>query len=120
MPNDFYFFALKQVNLFKAMMGSKLGKAELIIVLMILILYKLKMNSKRLCSEKRNGYFESNYYGDSWNSPSKGIDHRYLFSMSINSNDSQWVIMSFASGTWKAHYLDGNKESFLLLRSIAL
>ena len=71
-PKDFYFLQLKHVNLFKAMIELKLGKIELIIFKG----YSYFINSndfKTLHYKKGNGYFESNDYGDSWNSPNRGM-----------------------------------------------
>ena len=39
---------------------------------MVLILYKLN-DFKTLYYKKGNGYFESNDYSDSWNSPNEGM-----------------------------------------------
>jgi hypothetical protein len=76
-----------------------------------------KMAPKRLYSAAGDGYFESFDYGQSWNRPSKGIDHRYLVGMAVNSADPQNVIISSASEAWKAHSRDENSESFLYMRS---
>lgn len=76
-----------------------------------------KMAPKRLYSAAGDGYFESFDYGRSWNSPSEGIDHKYVVSMAINSADPQNVIISSADEAWKAHSRDENSESFLYVRS---
>ena len=76
-----------------------------------------KMAPKRLYSAAGDGYFESLDYGQSWSRPDEGLDHRYLFSMAIDSTNPQNVIVSAAKGAWKAHYLDENTESFLYRRS---
>jgi hypothetical protein len=74
------------------------------------------MAPARLYSAAGDGYFESHDYGDTWNKPTKGLEHTYLAGMAIDSADPDNIIISAASGAWKAHFFDANPESFLYRR----
>ena len=72
--------------------------------------------AKRLYSSAGDGYFESVDYGESWNKPIAGLKHRYLYGISVDSQDPQTVIVSASSGPWQAHNAE-DAESFIYRRS---
>lgn len=66
----------------------------------------------RLYSAAGNGYFESQEYGNSWERLVEGLgQHTYLWSIAVDSDDPQNMIVSAASNALKAHYRD--PESFV-------
>jgi len=71
----------------------------------------------RLYSSAGDGYFESFDYGETWNSPTAGLKHHYLYGLAIDCHNPQTVLVSASSGAWQAHYGEQNTESFLYRRS---
>jgi photosystem II stability/assembly factor-like uncharacterized protein len=75
-----------------------------------------KKASERLYSAAGDGYFESFDYGESWNSPTEGLEHYYLDGLAVDSTNPQNVIVSAASTALQGHYIE-NAESFVYRRS---
>src|SRR5918999_213086 len=73
--------------------------------------------SKRLYSSAGDGYFESFDYGETWNSPTLGLNHHYLYGIAVDRSSPQTVVVSASTGAWQAHYGEQNTESFLYRRS---
>jgi hypothetical protein len=71
---------------------------------------------KRLYSSAGDGYFESFDYGESWNSPTEGLRHYYLYGLAVDSGDPNTVIVSASIGPGKAYYTE-DAESFVYRRS---
>lgn len=71
---------------------------------------------KRLYSSAGDGYFESFDYGETWNKPTAGLKHHYLYGLGVDSQDPQTVIVSASSGPWQAHSAE-DAESFIYRRS---
>jgi len=44
-----------------------------------------KKTPRRLYSAAGDGYFESFDYGESWNSPTAGLKHHYLYGLAVDS-----------------------------------
>jgi photosystem II stability/assembly factor-like uncharacterized protein len=72
---------------------------------------------KRLYSSAGDGYFESFDYGETWNSPTSGLNHHYLYGLAVDCRNPQTVVVSASTGAWQAHYGEQNTESFLYRRS---
>lgn len=72
---------------------------------------------KRLYSSAGDGYFESFDYGETWNRPTVGLRHHYLYGLAVDPKDPQTVIVSASSGAWQAHYAGQDTESFIYRRS---
>jgi hypothetical protein len=75
-----------------------------------------KKAPKRLYSSAGDGYFESFDYGESWNSPTEGLRHHYLYGLAVDSGDPQTVIVSASLGAWQAHSIE-NANSVVYRRS---
>jgi hypothetical protein len=75
-----------------------------------------KKAPKRLYSAAGDGYFESFDYGESWNSPTEGLRHRYLHGLAVDSANPQNVIVSASLTAQKAHSIE-NAESLVYRRS---
>jgi photosystem II stability/assembly factor-like uncharacterized protein len=71
----------------------------------------------RLYSSAGDGYFESFDHGETWNRPTAGLRHHYLYGLAVDSENPQTLIVSAASGAWQAHYAGEDTESFLYRRS---
>ena len=71
---------------------------------------------KRLYSSAGDGYFESIDYGESWNRPTEGLRHHYLYGLAVDSGDPNIVIVSASIGPGKAYYIE-DAESFVYRRS---
>jgi photosystem II stability/assembly factor-like uncharacterized protein len=74
------------------------------------------MAPKRLYSSAGDGYFESFDYGESWNKPTAGLRHHYLYGLAVDSGDPDTVIVSASIGPGKAYYTE-DAESFVYRRS---
>ena len=74
------------------------------------------MAPKRLYSSAGDGYFESFDYGESWERPTAGLRHHYLYGLAIDSGDPNTVIVSASIGPRKAYYVE-DAESFVYRRS---
>ena len=70
----------------------------------------------RLYSSAGDGYFESFDHGETWNRPTVGLRHHYLYGLAVDSENPQTLIVSAASGAWQAHYAGEDTESFLYRR----
>ena len=70
---------------------------------------------KRLYSSAGDGYFESFDYGESWNKPTAGLRHHYLYGLAVDSGDPQTVIVSASMGPGTAYSVE-NAESFVYRR----
>jgi hypothetical protein len=57
----------------------------------------------RLYSAAGDGYFESRDFGESWESPAEGLEHRYLWSVAVDPVDPDTVLVSAAHGPRQAH-----------------
>jgi hypothetical protein len=75
-----------------------------------------KKAPKRLYSAAGDGYFESFDYGESWNSPTEGLEHHYLDGLAVDSTNPQNVIVSASLTALQGHYIE-NSESFVYRRS---
>src|SRR5215212_5591230 len=71
---------------------------------------------KRLYSSAGDGYFESFDYGESWNKPTAGLRHHYLYGLAVDSDDPQTVMVSASLGPWEAHSLEA-AESLVYRRT---
>jgi len=80
------------------------------------ILVTHKKAPKRLYSAAGDGYFESYDYGESWNCPTEGLGHRYIYGLAVDSTNPQNVIVSASLTALQAHYIK-NAESFVYRRS---
>ena len=58
-----------------------------------------------------DGYAETDDWGDSWSHPQAGLDHTYCWSLAVDAEDPERVIMSAASGAGSAHRSPG--EAYL-------
>jgi photosystem II stability/assembly factor-like uncharacterized protein len=70
---------------------------------------------KRLYSSAGDGYFESFDYGESWNRPTEGLRHHYLYGLAVDSGDAQNVIVSASMGPGSAYSIE-DAESFVYRR----
>src|SRR5919107_3936384 len=70
---------------------------------------------KRLYSAAGDGYFESFDYGESWNKPTAGLRHHYLYGLAVDSGDPQIVIVSASMGPGTAYSVE-DAESFVYRR----
>src|SRR5215210_2912003 len=70
---------------------------------------------KRLYSSAGDGYFESFDYGESWNKPTAGLRHHYLYGLAVDSGDPQIVIVSASMGPGTAYSVE-DAESFVYRR----
>ena len=75
-----------------------------------------KKAPKRLYSSAGDGYFESFDYGESWNSPTEGLRHHYLYGLAVDSANPQTVIVSASLSAQQAHSIE-NTECFVYRRS---
>jgi photosystem II stability/assembly factor-like uncharacterized protein len=71
--------------------------------------------SKRLYSSAGDGYFESFDYGKTWNSPTEGLRHHYLYGLAVDSGNPQIVIVSASLGPEEAYSAE-EAESFVYRR----
>jgi photosystem II stability/assembly factor-like uncharacterized protein len=71
----------------------------------------------RLYCSAGDGYFESFDHGETWNRPTAGLGHHYLYGLAVDSENPQTVIVSASSGAWQAHYGGLDTESFIYRRS---
>jgi hypothetical protein len=58
---------------------------------------------ERLYSAAGDGYFESRDGGDTWQRFEKGLRHRYLWSIAVDSADADNIILSAAASPWHSH-----------------
>ena len=72
---------------------------------------------KRVYSSAGDGYFESLDYGQTWNKPTKGLKHHYLYGLGVDSGDPQNIIVSASVGAGQAHYGGQDAESFIYRKS---
>jgi photosystem II stability/assembly factor-like uncharacterized protein len=72
---------------------------------------------KRLYASAGDGYFESFDHGQTWNGPTEGLKHHYLYGLAVDPQNPQTIVVSASSGAWQAHYGEQNTESFLYRRS---
>ena len=70
---------------------------------------------ERLYSAAGDGYFESRDGGDTWQRFEKGLQHRYLWSIAIDSADADNIILSAAASARHSHYEPA--ESYLYRRT---
>src|ERR671918_444156 len=70
---------------------------------------------KRLYSSAGDGYFESFDYGKTWNSPTEGLRHHYLYGLAVDSGNPQIVIVSASLGPEEAYSAE-EAESFVYRR----
>ena len=70
---------------------------------------------ERLYSAAGDGYFESRDGGDTWQRFEKGLQHRYLWSIAIDSADADNIILSAAASARRSHYEPA--ESYLYRRT---
>jgi photosystem II stability/assembly factor-like uncharacterized protein len=75
-----------------------------------------KKTPKRLYSAAGDGYFESFDYGESWNSPTEGLEHHYLDGLAVDSTNPQNVIISASLTALQGHNIE-YAESFVYRRS---
>ena len=68
-----------------------------------------------LRSAAGDGYFESLDGGVTWLQPEVGLEHRYLWSVAVDSRDPRLVMVSGASGPFSAHRATG-AESYVYRR----
>jgi hypothetical protein len=74
------------------------------------------MAPKRLYSSAGDGYFESFDYGESWNKPTAGLRHYYLYGLAVDSGDPNTVIVSASIGPGQAYYTE-DAGSFVYRKS---
>ncbi|MBV9175719.1 MAG: hypothetical protein JO297_01630 [Nitrososphaeraceae archaeon] len=72
---------------------------------------------KRLYSSAGDGYFESFDYGESWKSPTTGLEHHYLAGLAVDSGDPQNIIVSASHSAWQAHSIEA-AESLVYRRCL--
>ena len=72
---------------------------------------------RRLYSSAGDGYFESFDYGETWNRPTVGLRHHYIYGLAVDSENPQTVIVSASLGPWQAHSVGQDTESFIYRRS---
>lgn len=58
-----------------------------------------------------DGYAETDDWGDSWTHPQEGLNHTYCWSVAVDAEDPNRVLMSAASGARSAHRSPG--EAYL-------
>ena len=58
-----------------------------------------------------DGYAETDDWGDSWDHPQAGLDHTYCWSVAVDAEDPDRVLVSAASGASSAHRSPG--EAYL-------
>jgi photosystem II stability/assembly factor-like uncharacterized protein len=73
-------------------------------------------DSNHLYVAAGDGYFESDDGGATWQRPEAGLEHRYLWSVAIDSRDAEVVIVSAARDPWSAHGAR-SAESYLYQRA---
>jgi photosystem II stability/assembly factor-like uncharacterized protein len=66
----------------------------------------------RIYSAAGDGYFESLDYGDTWQTPDKGLEHTYLYSVAVHPKDPDTILISASDGPWSA-YNASNAESYI-------
>lgn len=71
--------------------------------------------SGRVYSAAGDGYFESEDGGDSWRRPMEGLRHRYLVGVAVDPGDPATVVVSAASGPYRA-YRPRDSEGYLYRR----
>jgi photosystem II stability/assembly factor-like uncharacterized protein len=71
----------------------------------------------RVYAAAGDGYAESYDGGASWEHPQYGLDHRYVWSVAVDSGDPGTVVVSAASGAHRAHSANG-AESYLYRRTV--
>ncbi|HSA75515.1 MAG TPA: YCF48-related protein [Candidatus Nitrosocosmicus sp.] len=76
-----------------------------------------KKAPQRLYSAAGDGYFESLDYGSTWERIVEGLGpHTYLYSIAVNHNDPQNIIVSASSNAWKSHAIQ-HLETFVYRRN---
>ncbi|WP_134484083.1 WD40/YVTN/BNR-like repeat-containing protein [Candidatus Nitrosocosmicus franklandus] len=71
----------------------------------------------RLYSAAGDGYFESLDCGNTWKRKVKGLGHNtYLYSIAVNNNDPQNIVVSASSNAWKSHAIQ-DSETFIYRRN---
>lgn len=66
----------------------------------------------RLYSAAGDGYFESDDYGESWQTSVAGLRQRYLYSVAVHPTDPETVLVSASPGPWAA-YDQASAESYI-------
>jgi hypothetical protein len=61
----------------------------------------------RLYVAAGDGYAESPDWGETWRYPQDGLDHRYVWSVAVEPDDPETVVVSAARGARSAHDPDG-------------
>lgn len=61
----------------------------------------------RLSVAAGDGYAESPDWGDTWRYPQDGLEHRYVWSVALATDDPETVVVSAAHGARAAHDPDG-------------
>ncbi len=72
---------------------------------------------RRLYSSAGDGYFESFDHGETWNKPTAGLSHHYLYGLAVDCENPQNVLVSASLGPWQAHSVGQETESFIYRRS---
>jgi photosystem II stability/assembly factor-like uncharacterized protein len=72
---------------------------------------------KRLYSSAGDGYFESFDYGKSWNRPTTGLEHHYLYGLAVDPADPNTIVVSASQSAWQGHYIE-HANSLVYRRSI--
>ncbi len=72
---------------------------------------------KRLYSSAGDGYFESFDYGESWNRPTAGLKHHYLYGLAVDPADPNTIVVSASQSARQAHSIE-RANSLVYRRSI--
>jgi photosystem II stability/assembly factor-like uncharacterized protein len=66
----------------------------------------------RLYSAAGDGFFESLDYGDTWQTPEKGLNQTYLYSVAVHPSDPDTILVSASDGPWTAYNAE-NARSYI-------
>lgn len=70
----------------------------------------------RVYAAAGDGYAESRDRGETWEHPQKGLDHRYVWGLTVDPGDPDVRLVSAASGAHRAHRAQ-NAESYVYRRA---
>lgn len=70
----------------------------------------------RIYTAAGDGYAESTDGGESWSYPQDGLEHRYVWGLAVDSEDSELVVVSGAHGARSAHTPD-TAEAYIYRRT---
>jgi photosystem II stability/assembly factor-like uncharacterized protein len=70
----------------------------------------------RVYAAAGDGYAESPDCGATWTHPENGLDHGYVWGLAVDTGDPDTVVVSAASGAWRAHSPE-RAESYVYRRA---